>query len=345
MTYEPVETRGVVLRGVLGFLGILLWTVTVSATQVRCPVCHQLFPREVEVCPHDGTDLKILGRVEQRGKSEDGTDTEAADAPEDSTASDPDGTRQGQPVPKYQRHDIGGARKRMDVSPEDDVGDVERRDRLLRLKDARAGWTPPTVDAGSSSDEDHRRRQEALLAEYGTAREQSAADRQRRASQQDLEKERRRRERDALFSAHVPAVSMGSRLFFMGEGDSPGVTPGVEVDANLIRTNVRVGLTSFVGVRHIGNRRDLLFQENIALGIQHPWHLSPFLLFRAGLGVMLSERFGEQNAYLVRTIGVDVGMDCRIGKMLMLSPSIGYTRLAVSAAGWDTVSLKVSVGF
>jgi hypothetical protein len=155
----------------------------------------------------------------------------------------------------------------------------------------------------------------------------------------------RRQQWEAWRAGRTPVVSMGVRLSFMGEGAHAGPVTGSEVDVNFIRSTVRVGLSSFAGVRRLADRRDLLFVESVALGVTYAFRWSPFLLARFGMGALLSERFGEDTVHLLRAMGFEAGFDCRAGAHAIITPAIGYTRYSIADAGWDSVSLKISVGF
>jgi hypothetical protein len=118
-----------------------------------------------------------------------------------------------------------------------------------------------------------------------------------------------------------------------------------EIDVNLMKTKVRVGLSSSIGVRSLAHRDDLLFVESVSLGAQLPWRFSPYVLARAGVGALAANRFGEDLIYVVRSLGAEVGLDCRLTRWLVVTPSFGYTSYAIDAAHWNSFTAKLSIGF
>lgn len=302
-----------------------------AAEKVRCPVCGQIFDDDVDVCPNDGTDLGAEGKPVEHG-------------PEPVPAEEPDGAQDdGEgPKPKYTRHDVDGERRRADEA-EPDYGD-----RHARLGEDRRG------------DEavEHKRRQRAereaelaaederLRSEFETRRRRMWEGRQRRA-----EEERRAAEgfeslmRTSLWGRGAPLTSVGARFSWMGEGDDSGPVSSAEIDVNLLKTRVRVGLSSSIGVRALDHRDDLLFVESVSAGVQLPWRFSPYIVARAGVGGLVQNRFGRDLVYVVRAFGAEAGLDCRVTRTLVVTPSFGYTSYGIDNAIWNSFTAKLSVGF
>jgi len=299
-----------------------------AAEKVRCPVCGQIFEKEIEVCPNDGTDLHVEGKPIE----------EAPVAEEEATEDEGD---EG-PQPKYTRHDLGGERQRTDEE------ELDYEDRHARLGD----------DRGGDEASDRRKRQRAererelaeadarLRTEFESRRRRMWEGRQRRAQE-----DRRAAEgfeslrRTSLWGRGAPLTSVGVRFSWMGEGDEPGLVSSAEIDVNLVKTKVRVGLSSSIGVRSLPHRDDLLFVESVSLGAQLPWRFSPYILARAGVGGLATNRFGEDLIHVVRALGVEVGLDCRVMRWLVVTPSFGYASYAIDAAHWNSFTAKLSVGF
>jgi len=299
-----------------------------AAEKVRCPVCGQIFDKEIEVCPNDGTDLHVEGKP---------VDNAPAAEEEDAKGEGDQG-----PPPKYNRQDVGGDRQRSDAE------DLGYDDRHARLGDDRRG------DEGS----ERRKRLKAehekelaendarLRAEFETRRRRMWEGRQRRA-----EEERRAVEgfeslrRTSLWGRGAPLTSVGVRFSWMGEGGDPGPVSSAELDVNLVKTKIRVGLSSSIGVRSLSHRDDLLFLESVSLGAQLPWRFSPYVLVRAGVGGLVENRFGEDLIDVVRSLGAEVGLDCRATRWLVITPSFGYASYAIDAAHWNSFTAKLSVGF
>lgn len=322
------------------FWGILFLSATEVAANNRCPVCHESFESDVHVCPNDGTNLDLLGEPVKPSDAQEPT-WKNEKAPKDTRfdASDTaNPTEDGKH--KYIRHDRGGRRRRV-TTPDSDTGVEDRTDRQRRLHDARTGVAPSkrkteTVDPNLEIDA-------AMREKYRVEKEKASLPdqpEQRTVIVVDKESQRQRE----LWKQTAPLMSIGGRVSWMGESDDPGPVQGVEIDLNLLRTNVRVGLSSFIGVRHV-SRNELLFLESVSIGVQKPWRFSPYFAGRIGIGTIVSQRFGADITNLVRAVGVDAGIDCRLNNAFVVTPSVGYVRYGVDAASWDSVTLKISLGF
>jgi len=298
-----------------------------AAEKVRCPVCGQIFDEKVDVCPNDGADLRVEGKP-----------VEDAPAPQETEGEEGD---EDQP-PKYTRHDVGGDRQRADG---EEIGYGDRR---ARFGEERRG---EEASERRKRQRAERERQFAeadarLRAEFESRRRRMWEGRQRRA-----EEERRAAEgfdslrRTSLWGRGAPLTSVGARFSWMAEGDDPGLVSSAEIDVNLVKTKVRVGLSSSIGVRALERRDDLLFVESVSLGAQLPWRFSPYIVARAGVGALVTNRFGEDLTYVVRTLGAEAGLDCRLTRWLVVSPSFGYAMYAIDAAHWNSFTARLSVGF
>ncbi|HUT78327.1 MAG TPA: hypothetical protein VM285_11600, partial [Polyangia bacterium] len=171
------------------------------------------------------------------------------------------------------------------------------------------------------------KRQSSILAEWRSGRERSW------------------RDRKSLWERAAPLIAVGVRLSWMGEDGHPGPLAGAEIDFNPIKTRLRVGLSSFIGVRRLVDRGELAFIEHVSAGLQIPWRYSPYLLARGGIGVLAGERFFEPVNHLLRTVGVDIGIDCHITDAIVVTPVIGYARYVINDAYWDSATLRLGVGF
>ncbi|MBN2715812.1 MAG: hypothetical protein JXX14_08150 [Deltaproteobacteria bacterium] len=341
--------RTVAVSAVVAFFCVMIFPWHVAASQKRCPVCHEVFDEDVNVCPNDGTDLKLLGDavpdVETQG--DDLTVPDANDAVDDSATAVPDEGRNPdvhdgllEDTHKYIRHDQGGRRRRIeqDGSTEWD----ERSDRLRRLHDERAGAVS--------------NRKKEILPEFDAR--QDAALRalylQRRQNLLSVDEAPPRRtvhikaplddEEKALWEKAAPLVSIGTRLSLMGEARQPGPLVGAEIDLNMLRSNIRVGLSSFIGVRYV-SRNELMFLESFSIGVQRPWRYSPYISGRFGIGGIVSYRFGENVLNRVRGLGVDAGVDCHVSHAVTITPAVGYVRYAIERVTWDSVAIKIALGF
>ena len=325
------------------FLSLLLSAVPAFAKRIRCPVCDQTFPEDQAICPNDGTDLNLLGKEVKPVTPPEEPDTEGSEAAPETGEEEPE---EKPKASKYTRHDRGGARKRVgDV--EEDEGSSSRTDRNRRIGDDRR-----VESAAEKRRREKRRREEydtrdnKLRVQFKLDREQMLAHREERARQEDLaQKGFWALKRRALWAQGAPLTSVGVRLSWMGEGKDAGPLTGAEVDFNLVKTDVRVGLSTFLGVRVLSDRGDLMMLESISIGMQRRWRYSPYIVARAGVGVLISNRFGEDVSHLVRAIGVEAGVDSRVTESLVITPSVGYVGYAINDAFWSSVTMKISIGF
>ncbi len=315
-------------------LALLLAVAAAGADRVRCPVCGQVFDDSVEICPNDGTDLSLEGVPVDEER------------PEGEQADEPAGERQEDlPAPKYRRHDQGGERQRSD--PSEQGGGYS--DRKRRIGEERRG--PELAAARRRKARARRLRRFAeedarLRSEFEQRRAEAVADRQREALDEwRAGRARLARERKALWWGAAPVTSVGVRLAWMGEDGAAGPLAGAEIDFNPLSGVFRVGVSSLIGVRSLPSRGDLVFLESISLGAQLPWRFSPYVIARFGIGALAAERLGERVTALARLAGAEAGVDCRVTESLIVTPSLGYARIVVEDAFWDSATLKLSIGF
>jgi hypothetical protein len=330
-------------------LSTLCLSVSALADSVRCPVCAQDFPIETKECPNDGTDLKLEGKKTVTPPVTEPTSEEQVPAEAKPAAGEETKNSEG----KYTRQDQGGRRKRTSsVEDEEDASSAERSDRRRRIGPERRG-PEGKEDDDKFAEEQERLAREARIAKDQRLREEyekKRANNEKATRRQAEEAEIRRRglaelRWRSLWTQGAPVSSIGARVWWMGEGESPGTVAGAEIDVNFLREKARVGLSTFMGVRSLSDRGDLMFLETVHAGFQYPWRYSPWIVGRAGIGALVENRFDENLTWLVRAVGVEAGVDCRLQPHLVLTPSVGFMRHAVSNAGWNSVVFKFSIGF
>jgi len=301
------------------------------AARIRCPVCGQILPESTEVCPNDGTDLGIAG-------------SPVEEAPEAATAAGEEDA-QGEDVGGYKRHDLDeGGRQRSDEAG----GGYS--DRHRRIGDERRG---PEQAEKRRKERERRRREfgeedEAIRSRFEEGRQEMWRRRHRSAQE---ERERREAEgfemlrRRTLWGQAAPLASIGMRLSWMGEGTDSGPVAGAEMEFNPLKGRFRLGGALFLGARNLTDREDALFLGTLSVGLQRPWRYSPYLIARGGIGALMSNRSGEDLTYLAASVGVEGGIDSRVTRSLVITPSLGYVRHYVRDAHWDSFTVKLSVGF
>ena len=333
------------------FMCLMLSAWLVVAAQKRCPVCHEVFDDHIHVCPNDGTDLKLLGEKIPGADVSDQPEKKASDtsnANEAKTVKVPDKTTGDTSVAdqdgeqKYIRHDRGGRRRRVDKTNDSD-GDY-RTDRLRRIHDNRAGAVAARKKEEETSPEFDAQKDAALRDRFRSMHD-GAKQPALHAPEKIIVKSTPEYEREkALWEQAAPVMSIGGRLSWMGEATRPGPVMGAEIDLNLLRSNIRVGLSSFIGVRHV-SRNELIFLESVSIGVQRPWRFSPYLIGRFGIGTIVGQRFGADITNLMRGLGFDAGVDCHVSEAFTVTPAVGYVRYGVRDATWDSVVIKIALGF
>ena len=332
-------------RFCLFFLPIFLHTlIALHADTVRCPVCGQEFDDSVVECPNDGTNLATEGRKVIHAERPLPRDTD--DVPATDADTPDDGAR-------YKRPEDSGTRRRPTaVADDDDPLPAERSDRKRRLgSERRPGDTRNEEQRQRAARERQEREQftaanEAIWREYAQAQE--AWQNTQRLAAEEAETERRReaeKQWNALWRRGAPLTSLGARLWWMKEGNSPGPTYGAELGANILRDRIRLGLSSFLGTRALTTRHEFVFFESLNVGLQYPWRFAPWVVARMGIGATVAHRFGNHTPYLLRGFGVEAGIDFRIHPHFVRPPSLGFMHFGIQDANWNTAAFQLAIGF
>jgi hypothetical protein len=153
------------------------------------------------------------------------------------------------------------------------------------------------------------------------------------------------RREELLSSLAAPLTSLGTRLWWMSRERDAGTVVAAEIDINLVRDVLRLGLSSSLGVRFLSNRGDIVFLETLSVGAQLPWRYSPYLTVRAGLGGLSSQSDGQERVNPLGIWGGEAGVDIWLNPWLCLSPSLGYAFILDREDKWHTFTAKLSVGF
>ncbi|MCP4199655.1 MAG: hypothetical protein GY762_21125 [Proteobacteria bacterium] len=321
--------------GLLLLVGIVFFSWDLPADEVRCPVCEQAFSKDTDICPNDGTDLRLRGIHIKTERDEAGKEPN----PAQSDASSDTGQKTSG-ASKYKRRDVESRRTQQKKPP--NSGYSDRRSRI-------------DVERGSAEAEQQKRQREKQAFEAEDNRRMEAFESRRvqlwEAKQNQLHEENKAREEKEkaleklLNSMSAPRISLGFRMFWMGEGNDLGPVSAVEIEANLTKYLFRAGLSTLFGARSVQDRNDFVFLAHLSAGFQWPHRFSPFLVVRAGLGALTSERFGTHLSYLLTSVGFDAGLDSWITPWIAISVTAGYERCMMENAHWDSFTYKISIGF
>lgn len=323
----------------------LVWASgQLHASGVVCPVCGQVIDDGTVLCPNDGTDLKLLGKPPEANG-----DTEKTAAPANKSGSDA-GVSAGEPPETafstggYKRHDEAGERRVVEEKSSDGYSD--RRSRLP--KDSRTAAPQKkkrhsaTVETSNVEAEDDS----GFFADYEKKRRYIWLSRKNAAQvSAQSEEEAARIRAQLLRSLAAPIASLGGRVFFMGEEDHLGPVSGAEIDFQLARYHLRAGFSTFLGIRALEARNELVFLESLSIGAQIPSRFSPFFIAKGGLGMIATERFETDQAYLLTAFGAEAGLDAWVHPWLSITPSFGFMRCTVNNAYWNSFTFKLAVGF
>ncbi len=311
---------------------LTVFTCRANAERVRCPVCQQTFEKGEKNCPNDGTDLDLLGKDIDDEPAEEGQPPEEDDA-------EAGGKGDG-----YKRHDVSGDRQR--VEEEEERGYSDRRKRMgEERRGSDAAWQKKKA-ARDKRRKEFEEKDQDLFQAFEQRRSAMWRGRHRKAEEERLAQEGYKKLRArSIWNQGAPLTSLGFRLSWMGEGSDSGPVTGAEIEVNPVRSWLRLGASVFMGARRLSQRRDGLFVVNGSLGVQMPWRYSPYIVARGGLGTLLSNRFDNDLVYLMRSVGAELGIDSRVTRSIVITPSFGYTRFAVDDARWDSFTVKLSVGF
>ena len=316
-------------------IGILVFSWTLQAEEIKCPVCHQSFSVDTEVCPNDGTDLKLRGVPIP--SSAEAVRKESSVAPSDEAKGAEDVPKGKSGASKYKRRAAkrrslqqkkpssrGYSDRRSRIDGERGTAEAERRNRQ-REKEA---FEKEDVLLTNAFEERRAGLWEAKPkpTSEGTAGLEGSVGIQKRL----------------ISSPSAPLTSLGFRMFWMGEGNDSGPVGSGEIEVNLARYWFRGGLSTLFGTRSVQERSDFLFLSHLSAGFQWPNRFSPFLVARGGLGLL---SISSNQNHLLGSVGFDGGVDSWITPKIAISVSVGYKRLITEEAHWDSVSYRISVGF
>ncbi len=329
-----------VVAVVLIWATLMFWGVEAAASDVVCPVCGLSYPKTTKACPNDGTDLTLVGREKPTGAG----DEEKAEQEE---PGEPDDEREASDTAepsKYKRMDQQNQRRRSNKPQTGQSGYSDRRSRIGH--DRRGPGTAASRAKRNRAEQQFNKEERQALADYEKRRAKEWENRQRlQIGEARAKRDRAAAEKYLLYGLGAPLTSLGYRLFWMREGNDAGFVNAAEIDFNLARYRLRAGLSTLIGVRVLPARDELIFLEHLAAGFQWPWRFSPYVVIRGGVGIMASERFGEQLVYLLTSLGAEVGVDSWITPWMAVTPSFGYVRCMLDNAYWDSFTFKISVGF
>ncbi len=341
--HPSLKSRIVSVSSRLAAIG-LVWSFAffAHAAGVVCPVCGQTIDEGTPVCPNDGTDLRLLG------KPRDEKDTEPVPTETDSNPGTDNGKTISTSEPEgsggYKRHDDIGSRK---IKEEDENKRfLDRRSRLPKDSRTQTQVRKKRVEPKSEPPPPVEEKDKHFFADYERKRKFVWEEREKGKKEAKEAAESRRAARDKLLhSLAAPITSLGARIFFLGEGKHAGPTLGAEIDLHLARYKLRAGLSTFLGIRALPTRNELVFLEGLSVGAQLPARYSPFAVVRGGVGMVASERFYVNQYYLMTAVGAEIGIDAWVHPWLSISPSVGYLRCTVDNAYWHTFTAKLAVGF
>jgi hypothetical protein len=98
-------------------------------------------------------------------------------------------------------------------------------------------------------------------------------------------------------------------------------------------------------MRNDGNEEDLVLRAYASAGWQHPARVTPYVVAALGVGTIAQTRFGITDWAVLGSFGLDAGAEVRIGTSFRLGGSLGLLRTLARGARYDSISLRLSLGF
>ncbi len=308
-------------------------------------MCGQIIDEKIEICPNDGTNLKLSGRpLNSKQKAEPSDHSADSSYHQDNHSELSTNNGKFQTLGGYKRHDEGGLRHPGSEKNSSDYSDRRSRlphDSRTAMPNRRKKTDVGSLQSDRSESEDNR------FEEYKNKRASIWKERESANLdlQQIVEKQKVNAEKILKYRA-APLASLGMRLFFLGEDGHAGPVAGAEIDLHAARSIFRAGISTLIGVRTLPNRNEMVFLEGLSAGIQLPQKVSPFIIAKGGIGMMATNRFETAQFYLLTTIGFEGGIDIWFSKsQTAVSLSLGFMRCTVNDAYWHSVTYKLSVGF
>jgi len=131
----------------------------------------------------------------------------------------------------------------------------------------------------------------------------------------------------------------------MTDWHDEGAVEAFDVSIFPIQGAVRFGGTVEGGLRNEATDDDLLMRVYATLGWQHPARVTPFVVATLGFGTIAQTRFGITDWAVLGSFGVDAGAEVRAGGSFRLGASIGLLRVLARGARYDSLSIRLSLGF
>jgi hypothetical protein len=90
---------------------------------------------------------------------------------------------------------------------------------------------------------------------------------------------------------------------------------------------------------------DVLLRVYGTIGWQHPARVTPFVVATLGFGTTAQTRFGITDWSTTGCFGLDAGAEVRLGSSFRLGASLGLLRMLAHGSRYDSISVRLSVGF
>jgi len=135
------------------------------------------------------------------------------------------------------------------------------------------------------------------------------------------------------------------RFYFMTDWHDEGAVNAVDVTVFPIQGAFRLGGTVEAGLRNDASEDDLVLRAYASAGWQHPARVTPYVALALGFGTIAQTRFGITDWSVLGSFGLDAGAEVRLGTSFRFGGSLGLLRTLARGARYDSISLRLSVGF
>lgn len=124
-----------------------------------------------------------------------------------------------------------------------------------------------------------------------------------------------------------------------------GAVNAIDFSIFPVRGRFRLGGSVEAGLRNHEPDSDILARVYGSAGYQEPGRWTPFVVAVLGLGTAAQKRFHITEWSVLGTLGIDAGVEVRLGSAFRLSGSLGLQRALLWGVRYDSLTLRLALGF
>lgn len=142
-----------------------------------------------------------------------------------------------------------------------------------------------------------------------------------------------------------PTFQGAWRVYWMTDWHDEGAVNAFDVSIFPLRGPFRLGGSLEAGLRNEATDDDLVLRAYANLGWQRPGRVTPYVVATIGLGTIAQTRFGITDWAVLGSFGLDAGAEVRLGTSFRMGASLGLLRVLARDTRFDSVSIRLSLGF